>query len=152
MSEAYLVVDAKTLSPGSMGPATGSIWLMLGDSAFPLSGWNDFVVVILEAWVSSILRLLRGLSDSELVHFMDGPYAVEIRTLPPTNVRLRAIKHGRSEVAQVDAKAAILVESLVAASESVLAACRAHDCWSVDADKLSANLPALRRESVRLKN
>jgi hypothetical protein len=125
---------------------------MLGDSAFPEADWNDFVVVILEAWVSSILRVLRGLSDCELVHFMDGPYAVEISALAPGAVRLRAIEHGRDEVAQVVTKAIALVENLLAASEIILTACRTQDCWSIDADKLSANLSALRREEVRLKN
>lgn len=152
MTEAYFVVDAETLRPGTMGPATANVWLMLGDSAFPLRAWNDFVVVILEAWVSSMLRLLRGLSDCELVHFMDGPYAVEISALAPGMVRLRAIEHGRDEVAQVDTKVPPLIQNLLAASDSILAACKTQNCWSTDADKLSANLPALRREIMRLKN
>lgn len=152
MTKAHLVVDAETLRPGNAGPATGNIWVVLDHSAFPVEGWNDFVVVILDAWVSGLLRLLRGLSDRELVHFMDGPYAVEISALAPGTVRLRGIRQGRDEVEYVDAKVTSLIENLRLASESILAACRAQSCWSTDADKLSANLPALRREAVRQKN
>jgi hypothetical protein len=152
MTQAYLVIDTETLRPGNLGPATANVWLMLDNSAFPVEGWNDFVVVILEAWVSALLRLLRGLSNCELVHFMDGPYVVELGALAAETLHLRAIKNGRDEVAHVDAKAIPLIESLLVGSEGVLAACRAQDCWSADADKLSANLPALRREMMRLKN
>jgi hypothetical protein len=152
MTEVCLVVDAKTLRPGGTGPTTGNICLMLDGSAFPHRDWNDFVVVILEAWVSSILRLLRGGSESELVHFMAGPYAVEIGSLASGAVRLRAIKRDRNEVTQVDAKVTSLVETLLVASESVVNACRARDCWSRDADKLCADLAALRRQAIRLKN
>lgn len=152
MTEVHLIVDAKTLRSGNMGPATGNVWLALDHSAFPFEGWNDFVVVVLESWVSATLRLLHGLSKCEFVHFMDGPYAVEMAILAPGMIRLRAIKHGRDEVACVDAKAIPLIESLLTGSESVLTACREQNCWSTDAEKLSANLPALRREAVRLKN
>lgn len=62
-----IVVDAKSISPGRTGPATGNVWIMLGQLAFPFQNWNDFVVVILEAWASAIVRMLRGVSEHERV-------------------------------------------------------------------------------------
>ena len=152
MSEARIFFDAKTLRQGGVGPATGNVWVMLGDVAFPQIGWNDFAVVVLEAWVSAILRLLRSVSRNELVHFMDGPYVVELAQLSEDTLRLRANSHGRGEEICVDTKALPLIESLLIASEGALMASRYEACWSVDADRLSTSLPVLRREVVKLKN
>jgi hypothetical protein len=61
---------------------------------------------------------------------------------------------GASFLGRVATKAIYLPvwRKVLVGSEGVLAACRAQNCWSADADKLSANLPALRREMMRLKN
>ncbi len=151
MSEARIVFDAKTLRPGRMGPATGNVWLTFDDTAFPRQDWNDFAVVILEAWASAMLRLLQGVSEHELIHFMEGPYVVDVARVPAA-FRLRAISNGRDERACVDVQTLPLVESLLIASEEVLTASRNKSCWSAEADRLSGNLPALRREVVKLKN
>lgn len=68
-----LTVEPETVRPGRPGPATGSIWVVLGKEPFPLVGWNDFVVVIMEALSSAVQRIVAGTSQSEVVHFMEGP-------------------------------------------------------------------------------
>lgn len=152
MTQARIVVDTGTLRPGGVGPATGTVWLALGNAAFPITDWNDFIVVILEAWVSALLRLLAGVSSHEIVHFMDGPYAVEVVSISASAFRLRAIEGGRHERICIDTNALPLIESLLAGSEEVLNVARDRDCWSAEAEKLNVALPALRREAIRLKN
>ncbi len=151
MTHARLVVDATTLRPG-FGPATGTVWLALGAVAFPSNDWNDFIVVILEAWVSAVLRLLSRASQQEIVYFMDGPYTVELALISGGAFRLRAIEGARNERACIATNALPLVESLLTGSEAVLSVARAKDCWSPEAEKLSVALPELRREAIRLKN
>jgi hypothetical protein len=143
---ARIIVDAKTFHVGNMGPATGNICLSLGSSAFPSQSWNDFVVVVLEAWVSALTRLLSGISEHEFVHFMEGPFAVEMIPSRQDTVRLRAITNGRSEVACVDTEVLSLAEDLIRGSEQILAACRNQQYWTADSEKLSASLPALRKQ------
>jgi hypothetical protein len=152
MTETRIIVDPKTIRSGGVGPATGDIWITLGQLAFPMKDWNDFVVVILEAWASALVRLLHGVSKHERLHFMDGPYVVEIVCLSEGVLQLRAIESGRHEKACVDARALPLVESLLAGSEGILSACRDKGCWSTDAERLNAFLPVLQKEAIGLAN
>lgn len=151
MIDARLIVDTETFHPGGVGPATGGIWLDATSVVFPLAGWNDFVVVIVEAWAASLLRLLGGSSDREVVHFMDGPYRVELTAASKGEVTLRAI-HNEREIACVHASVVPLLESILAAGEATLLACRRCEHWSADVERLSDDLPALRRQMMRLRS
>ncbi|HTE55958.1 MAG TPA: hypothetical protein VK698_34130 [Kofleriaceae bacterium] len=151
MTRAIIVVDAATVRPGRAGPATGSIWVSLGELSFPMEGWNDFVVVILAAWVGAMVRLLRGSTTRERVHFMEGPYFVDVLHPAEGPLRLRATGPPmRAERACVDVEASPLVESLLSGSDAVLGACRAAACWTSDAEELESLLPALRRLATQL--
>src|SRR5215469_12433684 len=107
MIEARLVVDAKTLQAGGVGPATGAVWISLGEIAFPFEEWDDFVVVILDAWASALLNLLRGVSRREEVHFMEGPYSVEVSRLSESAFQLRAIERRQGHRSSVEADALV---------------------------------------------
>jgi len=150
MIQARLVVDAKTLRAGSVSPATGAVWIAWDGVAFPSEGWDDFVVVILDAWASALLNLLRSRSEREEVHFMEGPYSVDVTRASESVFQVCAIERRRGLHASVAADARILVQSVIAAVESVLAACRAAHIGSAEVDRLSAALPLLRREVMRL--
>ena len=152
MSKARLVVDPASIRTRGAGPATGSVWLALEEVAFPSKDWNDFIVVILEAWVGAVLRLLEGSSRNEIVHFMDGPYLVELSRTSAAILRLRAVENSYHEKASTDVEALPLVESLLNGSEGVLAVCRGEQCWSADAEKLAESLPSLRRRVIQLRN
>jgi hypothetical protein len=147
MTDVRIVVDAKTIRPGSAGPATGDVWIVLGQREFPFQNWNDFVVVILEAWAAVVVRILRGFSKLERVHFMEGPYMVEVSCASGGLLRLRAVERAQQEqeIACEDTRALDFIDGLVVCSEEVLAACRQRNCWSVDADRLEAILPLMRR-------
>src|SRR4051794_37491721 len=93
-----IVIDPTTFRLSSLGPSTGELWVSVGDYAFPAERWNDFVVVILEAWASASLRLAKGSTAVERVHFMDGPYELEMTPRAhDASVRLRAIERRRIE-------------------------------------------------------
>lgn len=146
MTNTIIVVDAATVRPGRRaGPATGSVWINLGEVEFPMKGWNDFVVVILAAWASAMVRLLCGSTTRERVHFMEGPYFVDLLFPAEGPLQLLAIGPGRAEKAYVDVEAVPFVESLLSGSEAILATCRTIGHWSPDAEELADLLPVLRQ-------
>lgn len=152
MSEARLVVDPSTMSFRASGPPTGNIKLMLDNAMFPASGWNDFVVVIVEAFVGALLRLLGNVGECERVHFMEGPYVVDVAKLADGRLRVQAVERPNRERACVEVWPLELVQSVVSSAEPVLQACRMAGHRSVDIERLEAELPSLRREASGLTN
>lgn len=70
-------VDSSALDK-SGGTITGGIWLELGSKAFPAPKWNDFVVLLLEEWLSTAINLYDGSAKVGRCRFMDGDYWFEI--------------------------------------------------------------------------
>jgi hypothetical protein len=146
---ARIMVEQGTMKAGTVGPATGDIWLEMSGTAFPMSHWNDFVVVILHAWAVALVRLLRGKATSAQVYFMDGPHQVDITLVSPRTLRVSAQDSGRERFS-ARTRPLPLVASVVTASEMVLAECRTKNAWSRDAAILEKSLPGLREEASRL--
>jgi hypothetical protein len=147
-TETHLVTELERLNVRAEGPATAGIWLVTDGSEFPMIGWSDFIVVVLGWWAASMLRLLRNDSGRERVHFMDGPYAVEISR--PTTGRLYlqmfAGPSGGCEVATGEADLKRFVSELSSQSRKLLCACKSHGWWSKDADELTLHVQELDRE------
>jgi hypothetical protein len=148
-----LIVDALTLRAGAIGPATGDIWLSIGGLQFPTSHWNDFVVVVLGGWANAFIRLLRRVSDREVVDFMEGPYLVELSNESYGTIRLRALEGSSRDREKAAASVPIqpLVKDLIEGVEAVLTACKQNDC-SRDAENLEQLLSSLRTELTRSRN
>ncbi len=147
-TETHLVIELGKLDLRPQGPATAGIWLTLNGSHFPMIGWNDFVVVVLGWWVAAVLRLLQSDSASELVHFMDGPYAVEISRMPSGRFQLRmfAGPNGGREVAVGEAEVRQFISELSVQSRNLLDVCRLRGWWSLDAEELKSHLQNMDRE------
>jgi hypothetical protein len=152
MNEARLVVDPSTISLRTSAPATGDIALIVRGVVFPVAGWNDFVVVILEAWLTALVRMCRHTSDAERVHFMEGPYAVDMTRLDTGAIQVRALERPDRERSVAEVMPLALAENAVAAAEGVVAFCRAQGHRSTDFDRLETALVALRREVGNLTN
>ena len=144
----HLVTELGKLNVRLQGPATAGIWLATNDSQFPMAGWNDFVVVILSWWAAAILRLLRNESGVEWVHFMDGPYAVEVSKAHPGKLQLRmfAGPSGGREVAVGVAGVGQFIGELFTQSRRLLDECRLRGWWSLDAEELASRLQDLERQ------
>ena len=152
MNEARLVVDPSTISLRASAPATGDIALVVRGVVFLVAGWNDFVVVILEAWLNAIVRIFRNASDAERVHFMEGPYAVDMTRLNTGAIQLRALDRPERERAVVEVMPLVLAENAVSAAEGVVAFGRARGHQATDFERLETALAALRKEVANLKN
>jgi hypothetical protein len=152
MNEARLVVDPSTISQRASAPATGDISLVVRGVVFPVAGWNDFVVVILEAWLNALVRIFRHASDAERVHFMAGPYAVDITRLDTGAIQVRALDRPERERSVADVMPLILAENAINAAEAVVEFCRARGHRTMDFERLEAALAALRQEVASLTN
>lgn len=146
MNEVRLVVEPSAISLRTSAPVTGDIALVVRGVVFPVAGWNDFVVVILEAWLSALVRILRHASDAERVHFMEGPYAVDMTRLNTGAIRVRALDRPDRERSVAEVMPLVLAEDAVNAAEGVVAFCRAQGHRATDLDRLETALAELRRE------
>jgi hypothetical protein len=152
--EIQLITQLKTIKFRTAGPAIGGIWLATTGLAFPMEGWNDFIVVVMGWWLASILRLLRASSASEIVHFMDGPYAVEISEEHSGVLRFRLFvgpKGGR-EVAFGEADLRRFARDLASQALHLLEECRSQKWWSPDAAAVAHHLQDLDRELKKPEN
>jgi hypothetical protein len=152
MKEARLVVDPSSIALRTSGTATGDIALAIAGVVFPVAGWNDFVVVILEAWLSALVRMVQNASDAERVHFMEGPYAVDMTRLNTGAIQVRAFERPNRPRAIVDVMPLALVQNAVSSADDVLKFCRNQGHRSADLDRLEAATATLRKEVPNLTN
>ncbi|MGH2355540.1 MAG: hypothetical protein ACRDI2_24000 [Chloroflexota bacterium] len=54
-------------------------------NCYPGYNWRDFGVVILLGWFHVLLELYDGATDG-VFYFMDGPYAIDVRPVPGTDL------------------------------------------------------------------
>jgi hypothetical protein len=152
MSNVRIVIDPRTIIGRQAAPATGDIWIEIDEVVFPLQGWNDFVIVILEAWAGALVRILRRTSKCETIHFMEGPYMVRVQRPSRAVLHLRAIERyrGERERACVDTGAEDFVNVVLSCAEGALTECRRRSIWSTDEAKLDTLLPILRKEASKI--
>jgi hypothetical protein len=147
-TETRLVTELGKLKIRTHGPAIAGIWLETGGDGFPMVGWTDFVVKVLGWWSASVLSLLRNNSGTELVNFMDGPYAVEVSKVQSGKLQFRMLAgpSGGREVAAGEANVERFVGELTTQSRKLLDECRQREWWSPDAESLASYLRDLGRE------
>jgi hypothetical protein len=54
-----------SLAQSKRGTVTGGIYWKIGDHCFPEFGWNDFALILINAWMESVMRLINKESTSE---------------------------------------------------------------------------------------
>jgi hypothetical protein len=152
MTETSMIVETSSLAVRPGGPATANIWMVINGREFPMRRWNDFVVVVLSWWATALLQLLRNTSAKETLHFMDGPYTVEVSKTASGMLQFRALEgSGRNiETAIGEEPTLPFILGLIAQSREVLNECKLQNWWSKDAETLKISLEALEREFPRL--
>jgi hypothetical protein len=96
---------------------------------------------------AAALTLLHG-GNRKKVLFLDGPHAVELSRESDAywNLRLLDTLGKGATRHEVRVRAGSFAQTVVQASDGVLAACRAHGWWASDEEKLSRLASALRAE------
>jgi len=144
--QTVLFVDSSTLLVRQSGPAIAVIYIVTGEDTFPGLGWDDFAVVILGWWAGALCRIIGRESKTELVRFMDGPYAVEVSMPEPEILNFRMFARD-VEVGTGVAEAELFVANVIAQSQKLLDECRLKGGWSSDADHLASELITLKQEA-----
>lgn len=149
--EIALITNASSLNVRPGRPATADIWFIINGLGFPKQPWNDFAIVVLGWWATALSRLLRNATDRELVHFMDGPYAVEVSKVDIGLLRFRGLEglDRSKEVAVCESPAMPFILEVIAQSRKILDECRRNGWWSEDAETLETSITALELESFR---
>jgi len=140
------VVDG-TIERTAAGGIHGCVFLEVGDQRFPDEHWRDFVVVLLGWWCRALSRCLEGDPGPIDIHFMEGPYLVELGHASSGTLRLALVERGRVRRTVVEAvvESRALIDSALVACTRVLALCRENGWWSDDTDELGGASADLKR-------
>ena len=147
MSPVCLQIEKDTLVTPAQGMATADMRLEINGTSFPTQNWNDNVLVVLNWWVEALTRLIiSGNSAREVVHFMEGPYCVEINMPTPDSVGFRAVERSLKaiEVATGEESAKEFIRTVTSQSHEILSACEQRGWWSKDAENLKLSLGTLK--------
>jgi hypothetical protein len=136
-----LVTDASALEIRQHGPAIAGICLITESGTFPQVGWSDFVVVLLGWWSGALLKVLHNEHEQVRVHFMDGPYAVDL-SRSAGSLQFSMIARDR-DVGSGQAAVKPFAVEFILQSRTVLDACRLRRWWSADAETLESLLGEL---------
>lgn len=147
MMQTSIFVDTDSMKVHPSRAPTANIWVTIDGRDFPAPRWNDFVVTILGWWAAASLRLLRNISAREKVHFMDGPYAVEMVKTSSGTLQLRALEGSDRihEVAIEEVSMMSFIDELICKSWNVVCECKRRDWWSNDVQTLERSLRTLRQ-------
>lgn len=69
---------------------------------FPSKDWNDFLLVILNWWSASVIRILKNESISDEFSFMDGPFTIKVSHLKEGILSLSAVNEKDSILQQFE--------------------------------------------------
>ena len=123
----------------------GVLVVRLGDHVFPDAQWDDFVPIILNWWLAEMTELVAARATNGRFRFMDGPYELQIDR---DEARIRLV---RKEIAGDDLIAGdkidlpAFAQSLLAAAESVHAACSERGLVDAESRALPKAVADLRR-------
>jgi hypothetical protein len=79
--EPTIVVKFDSIKFSSDDNATGIIFWEMCGIKFPEDDWNDFLFIVFEWWLDAVIRILRNVSDNEMLRFMDGPFWVNLEAI-----------------------------------------------------------------------
>jgi hypothetical protein len=147
MSDICLITDPASLRRDGIGSVSGQIWLVLDGVAFPAEGWDDFILVFLRAWAAALLKLRNGDAARAEIHFMEGPYTIELRNESGGLIELRAGETDHPPTLTGNAPLSTLAGMVMATGTTALSACRQGGLWSDDAEALDKALTGLRSAS-----
>lgn len=132
-----IVFDETTLHQSKRGAITGVVYFDFeAGRAFPVEGWNDFVVVIAGWWLSALVP--GNLAEAQL-RFMDGPYWITVRPREGGRLHLQCVedRRGAGEVFQTEVDANELAKEVRRFATELANACAKAGFVSPDLDEVA---------------
>ena len=133
-----LKVEPDSLRRTGKGTISGRVYLQTNKGGFPGVDWSDIVVAVLCAWLDAINLVSAG-SKFQKVHFMDGPYHVELTHEPQGMISLLLVEDregGRRQEFSATASASTLRNNAREAADLILTKCRQLGWLNSDIDQL----------------
>jgi hypothetical protein len=137
-----IVFDPNTLHQSKMGSVTGVVYFDFGAKRqFPVTGWSDFVIVVVNWWLAALDCISHGGMETEL-RFMDGPYWIAVVAQEGANLLLRCTEDRRDAgvVYEVVVGVGDLRRELTDLAGEVSQACARAGIESADLDHLRRHL------------
>jgi hypothetical protein len=144
-----LQIDSNSIEQSRNKTITGSIYFDFGGYKFPEIGWNDFVVVVINWWLTALRNLAIGLSEFEKLSFMDGPFFLTIEKLDEDKCKIECFeRYAENSKFSCDLSLKKLSFSILKAAMEVEAIC-IEQHW--DTDDISELRSNIRTASISLK-
>lgn len=136
--------DSLRRSP-SGGDITGNICIDFNGQCFPEQVWSDFAVTIVGCWLDSVCKLSDGLSKSEVLSFMDGPFELAVECAAESNrLQLQFMKRDNQVMYVGECSLDELRLGLLEGGESLVLACGEKGWSGPEIDVMRVNLRRLR--------
>lgn len=138
-------VEPESLSRSARGSITGKVWCEYREDSFPEIGWYDFPVVILGWWLQALVTLIDRKERRAKMLFMDGPCEIVLSAEHSDVWSAQLIRRssGAEVFREMEINPEVLMDSLLHASEQVLAQCAI-------ANWLSPDVTLLKKERERV--
>jgi hypothetical protein len=145
--EIRITLDLATLHLSASGRVLGYMAVVFRGEPFPDADWSDFAVIVFNMWLVNALDLWEGGESWTKLHFMDGPFWVEIESRDGTWRVCGVNDRGNSpaRTVPVDVEPREMLSMIVSWTDHLLAECKKRG-WSSDdiADLDSSNARAHR--------
>lgn len=142
-----ICIDIESLRLSPSRPEYGLINLSIGENNFPDKNWTDFAIVILAAWARSLFKIKKGISTLEVIHFMDGPYFVEISSVGFDKIFMEAFRDCKKKEIFSSNEVSLneFSKSVISLGYEAIGFFRKKDWWSRDASELNDAILSLEK-------
>lgn len=132
-----VVVKPESFQRSARGQITGEIWVSVGGDVFPGPRWSDLVVAVLHGWLYEALEFSRDGPDTIRLHFMDGPFAIDVERQDSTRCQVTFLERPNKEAIVASyVSARQVMTALVATACIVLEECEVRGWTSRDVVEL----------------
>lgn len=76
---------------------TGVIYMECGDFYFPEKNWNDFIIVMMNNWITSIKNINLKISKEAELMFFDGAFYIKIQMVGEENCIIECIENHKTD-------------------------------------------------------
>lgn len=139
-------LNLQSIAQSKSGNVTGVIYWKIGTVSFPENGWNDFVLVLINAWLESAIRLINRESTNEVLHFMDGPFIVKCKSRGSRST-CKFIESKSNDLIECewDGQTIVFAKIVLNASYAILPACQQFKNIESELEILETNQARLRK-------
>jgi hypothetical protein len=149
MQELQVELIEESISFTGRGLITGILFFDFGIFQFPEREWNDAVVVIVDWWLTALIRLATGQTEEAELRFMEGPFWLSVRRESGDECQLQCIEGSRAQVQfQCQISAVKLLRSTLRIATRLQRVCYQNGWQSVDIEALEDKVSTAQKLAI----